>query len=262
MGSTEDARPEPADQTPALRVSANEVNPPLPPRRGSRQYKYFDLVMAAFVAVLLCSNLIGPAKVCNVGGVTFGAGNLFFPLSYIFGDILTEVYGYARSRRVIWAGFAAMVFATVMSQVVLRMPAHLADPFQQAYEPAIELVFGGTGRHVAASRVAFWMGEFVNSFGRAKMKVATEGRWLWMRTIGSTVVGQAVDSVIFYPLAFGGVWSNATLVKVLVANYLLKCAWEALNTPITYLIVNRLKRVEHEDYYDIDTDFSPFKLGD
>ena len=231
------------------------------PQPQRRTYRYFDLVMAAFVAVLLCSNLIGPAKVCTLFGVSFGAGNLFFPLSYIFGDILTEVYGYAKSRRVIWAGFGAMAFATLMTQVVLRMPPE-ASEFQQHYQPALEMVFGGTWRIVAASLLAFWAGEFVNSFVLAKMKIASNGRRLWMRTIGSTIVGQAVDSAIFYPLAFAGTWSTSTLVKVMLANYVLKCSWEALNTPITYAIVNFLKRAEHEDFYDRGTNFTPFSLGE
>lgn len=231
----------------------------LPPAHPRPRYKYFDLVMAAFVAVLLCSNLIGPAKVCSVLGITFGAGNLFFPLSYIFGDILTEVYGYARSRRVIWTGFGAMVFATIMTQVVIRMPPE-GSAFQQQYQPALEMIFGGTWRIVAASLLAFWAGEFVNSFILAKMKILSRGKALWTRTIGSTIVGQAVDSAIFYPLAFAGMWSNETLVKVMITNYLLKCAWEAINTPFTYIVVTALKRAEHEDWYDVGTNFSPFTL--
>ncbi|MCS6799288.1 MAG: queuosine precursor transporter [Myxococcota bacterium] len=217
--------------------------------------------MAAFVAVLLCSNLIGPAKVVDVGGFVFGAGNLFFPLSYIFGDILTEVYGYARSRKVIWAGFGAMVFATLMTQVVLALPAEQTE-FQQRLGPALEMVFGGTWRVVAGSILAFWAGEFANSYVLAKMKVWTEGRYLWTRTIGSTAVGQAVDSLVFYPVAFLGVWSSETLWTVVLTNYLVKVGWEALNTPVTYAIVGFLKRAENEDYYDRDTSFTPFSLRD
>lgn len=235
--------------------------PPVAAPHARHAYRYFDLVMAGFVAVLLCSNLIGPAKVCTLFGFTFGAGNLFFPLSYIFGDILTEVYGYAKSRKVIWAGFAAMIFATVMSQVVLRMPPESSD-FQGAYQPALELVFGSTWRIVAASIIGFWAGEFVNSFILAKMKILTSGRWLWTRTIGSTMGGQAVDSLIFYPLAFHGIWSPGTLGKVMLANFLLKVGWEAVNTPVTYAIVGFLKRRENEDWYDTDTNFTPFSLED
>jgi len=237
-------------------------HPPETPGQQKRSYKYYDLVMAAFVAVLLCSNLIGPAKVCTVGGISFGAGNLFFPLSYVFGDILTEVYGYARSRKVIWAGFAAMAFATVMSQAVLRMPpAHTT--FNAQLQPALEIVFGGTWRSVLASILAFWAGEFTNSYVLAKMKIFTKGKHLWARTIGSTIVGQAVDSTLFYPIAFLGVWSDDTpLLYVMLFNFALKVGWEAVNTPITYWIVNSLKRAEHEDYYDRDTNFTPFSLDD
>ena len=241
------------------------------PARG-RHYKYFDLVMAGFVTVLLCSNLIGPAKTCEIAlpfavpfigsALVFGAGNLFFPISYIFGDILTEVYGYARTRKVIWAGFGAMVFATVMSQAVIRMPASPNEPYNQVIQPAIETVFGSTWRIVVGSIVAFWAGDFVNSFVLAKMKIVTRGRFLWMRTIGSTIAGQAVDSAIFYPVAFLGVWSPDTMVKVVVFNWLFKVGVEALFTPITYMIVNFLKKAEKEDFYDRGTDFTPFSLAD
>ena len=236
-----------------------------------RHYKYYSLVMAAFVTVLLCSNLIGPAKTCEVhlpfalpwlGSVLiFGAGNLFFPISYIFDDVLTEVYGYARARKVVWAGFGAMVFATFMSFVVIHMPAAPSVPYNAIVQPAIETVFGNTWRLVLGSMLAFWAGDFVNSYVLAKMKILTNGRFLWMRTIGSTIAGEAVDSVIFYPLAFVGLWPSDLVVRVLVSNYLLKCGWEALMTPITYRVVNALKRAEHEDYYDRDTNFTPFSLS-
>jgi len=227
-----------------------------------RHYKYYDLVMAAFVTVLLCSNLIGPGKVCNYWGFTFGAGNLFFPISYIFGDILTEVYGYARARKVIWAGFGAMIFATFMSQIVLRMPVDPGEPYNKIIQPALETVFGNTWRIVAGSILAFWAGDFSNSYVLAKMKLITNGRFLWMRTIGSTMVGQAVDSVIFYPLAFWGVWTPGKMLQVILFNYTIKVVWEAINTPITYAIVGFLKRAENEDYYDRTTDFTPFSLND
>jgi uncharacterized integral membrane protein (TIGR00697 family) len=224
-------------------------------------YKYYDLVMAAFVTVLLCSNLIGPAKLCTVGGITFGAGNIFFPISYIFGDILTEVYGYSRSRRVIWVGFAALIFASIMSQVVIRMPG-LSDPGQVATQAAIEHVFGGTWRIVLASICGFWAGEFANSYTLAKMKVRSEGKHLWIRFICSTIVGQAVDTAVFYPLAFFGIWTSSQLFAVIIANYVFKVLWEILGTPMTYAIVGYLKRTEHEDYYDRDTNFSPFTMKD
>ena len=226
-----------------------------------RQYRYYDLVMAAFVTVLLCANLIGPAKITQlelplIGMVTFGAGVLFFPISYIFGDILTEVYGYARARKVVWAGFAALIFASFMSWAVVSFPPAAGWGNQAAYEA----VYGQVPRIVLASLVAFWAGELVNSYVLAKMKLATKGRFLWMRTIGSTLAGEALDSMIFYTIAFYGVWSNDLLLTVMATNYLIKCGWEALATPITYRIVNWLKRVEHEDYYDRDTDFNPFTL--
>jgi uncharacterized integral membrane protein (TIGR00697 family) len=224
-----------------------------PPRR----YRYYDLIMAAFVTVLLCSNLIGVGKPTHVGPVVFGAGVLFFPISYLFGDVLTEVYGYARARRVVWAGFGALVFASLMSWIVLALPPAAGWRGQAT----MQAVFGQTPRIVLASLVAFWAGEFANSFTLARMKVRTGGRFLWMRTIGSTIVGEAVDSLIFYPAAFLGVWDTATVMKVVASNYLIKVAWEVIATPLTYRIVAFLKRHEHEDWFDRDTDFTPFSLS-
>jgi uncharacterized integral membrane protein (TIGR00697 family) len=228
-----------------------------------RTYRYFDLIMAAFVAVLLCSNLIGVQKVSYihlpfVGDYVYGAGVLFFPISYLFGDILTEVYGYKRSRRVIWAGFGALVFASLMSYIVTSLPPAATMSAEQ--QNAVNAIFGQTWRIVLASLLAFWLGEFVNSFVLAKMKVATEGRFLWLRTIGSTFAGEAVDSLIFYPIAFLGTWSNEQVVSVMIGNYFIKVLWEVLATPLTYGIVGYLKRVEHEDYFDRETDFNPFTL--
>jgi uncharacterized integral membrane protein (TIGR00697 family) len=220
-------------------------------------YRYYDFIMALFVTVLLCSNLIGVTKVCSVGGMTFGAGVLFFPISYLFGDVLTEVYGYALSRRVVWAGFGALIFASFMSYIVVALPPALDWPHQAA----VETVFGSTPRVVLASLAAYFVGEFANSFVLAKMKVWTEGRKLWARTIGSTVIGEFVDSVIFYPLAFLGTWDSALVFKVMLSNYAIKVLWEALMTPLTYRIVGFLKRAENADHYDRNTDFSPFKLG-
>ena len=236
--------------------------------RPRSRYRYYDLVLAGFVAVLLCSNLIGTAKVSEltlpiVGGVfVFGVGNIFFPISYIFGDVLTEVYGYARARRVIWAGFIAMVFASVMAYVVVHLPASATEPFNATLQPAIEVVFGNTWRIAVASIAAFWVGDFVNAYVLARMKVATQGRWLWMRTIGSTIVGQAVDSMIFYPIAFAGIWAGETLLAVIAFNWFFKVMVEVLMTPLTYATVGWLKRHEHEDYYDTDTNFTPFSLKD
>lgn len=219
--------------------------------------------MAAFVAVLLCSNLIGVHKVTSVnlpfyGEYIFGAGVLFFPISYLFGDILTEVYGYARSRKVIWAGFGALIFASLMSLVVTSLPP--AKTMSAEQQSAINLIFGQVPRIVLASLTAFWIGEFVNSFVMAKMKIFLKGRFLWMRTIGSTILGEIADSLVFYPIAFFGVWSNEQLISVMIGNYFIKVMWEVLATPFTYLIVGFLKKAENEDYYDKETDFNPFSL--
>ncbi len=227
-----------------------------------RHYKYYDLVMAGFVTVLLCSNLIGPGKVCLVWGITFGAGNLFFPISYIFGDVLTEVYGYARARKVIWAGFGAMIFATIMSYFVIQFPVDPGEPFNERMQPALETVFGNTWRIVLGSILGFWAGDFANSFVLAKMKLLTRGRYLWTRTIGSTMVGQLVDSVIFYPIAFLGVWTTGKMIEVILFNFVFKVAVEAVFTPVTYAVVGFLKRAEREDYYDYKTNFTPFSLKD
>lgn len=212
--------------------------------------------MAAFVTVLLCSNLIGASKIASAGGFSFGAGVLFFPISYIFGDVLTEVYGYARARRVVWAGFGAMIFASFMSWIVLSLPP--AEGW--AHQAAFETVFAATPRIVIGSLIAFFCGEFCNSYVLAKMKVATGGKFLWLRTIGSTIVGEGVDSLLFYPIAFYGIWPDDLVVKVMFSNYLIKVGWEAVITPFTYLIVNALKKAEHEDHFDRQTDFNPFTL--
>ncbi|MGB7408331.1 MAG: queuosine precursor transporter [Pontixanthobacter sp.] len=229
--------------------------------RPARSYRYYDLVMAAFVAILLLSNIIGASKPSYIilpGGSewSFGAGVLFFPISYIIGDVLTEVYGYAKARRVIWTGFAALAFMAFMAWAVVALPAAEGWPGQEAYE----FVFGNSWRIVLASIVAFWVGEFANSFVLAKMKVWTAGRFLWMRTIGSTVVGQGFDSLIFYPLAFYGLagWPPELIGQLIVSQWLIKTAWEALLTPVTYLVIGKLKRAEGADVYDTNTDFSPF----
>lgn len=234
---------------------------PEPPK--ARQYRYYDLIMAAFITVLLCSNLIGVHKVSSInlpfyGEYIYGAGVLFFPISYLFGDILTEVYGYARSRRVIWAGFSALVFASLMAFVVTALPA--AKTMSAEQQQAINLIFGQVPRIVMASLLAFWIGEFVNSFVLAKMKLFSAGKFLWMRTIGSTVMGEIADTMIFYPIAFYGIWSNEQLISVMIGNYFIKVLWEVAATPFTYFIVGFLKKAEHEDYYDRDTNFNPFTL--
>jgi uncharacterized integral membrane protein (TIGR00697 family) len=230
--------------------------------KDPRHYRYYDLIMAAYVCILLCANLIGPAKVAAVhvpviGQVTFVAGVLFFPLSYIFGDILTEVYGYARDRRCVWAGFGALAFAAFMASVIVALPPAAEWRTKQVH---VQAIFGSTWRIIGASIIAFWSGSLVNSYVLAKMKIWTKGRWLWTRTIGSTICGEAVDSGLFYTLAFYGTWDQALLIKVMATQYVLKTAWEVVNTPITYRVVAFLKRAEHEDYYDTDTNFTPFSL--
>ena len=230
------------------------------------RFRYYDFVMAGFVTILLLSNLIGASKPSYVtlpGGTewSFGAGVLFFPVSYIIGDVLTEVYGYARARRVIWTGFAALLFMAFMAWVVVALPPAEGWDGQESYEK----VFGNTWRIVAASMIAFWAGEFANSYVLARMKVWTQGRHLWMRTIGSTVVGQGLDSVIFYPLAFYGIagWPPELLWQVVLSQWLIKTTWEAVLTPVTYAVVGWLKRREGVDIYDETTDFSPFaRSGD
>jgi uncharacterized integral membrane protein (TIGR00697 family) len=234
------------------------------PTAAPRSYRYYDFVMAAFVTVLICSNFIGAAKQATVelpllGTVTFGAGVLFFPISYIFGDILTEVYGYGRDRRVVWVGFAALVFASFMAWVVISLPPAGSD-FMKSYQGHLEGVFGNSWRIAAGSMIAFWCGSFANSYTLAKMKIWTGGKYLWSRTIGSTLVGEAIDSSLFYFIAFYGIWATGDLVKIVIAQYILKTTWEIVMTPLTYKVVGFLKRKENEDYYDRDTNFTPFSV--
>ena len=228
----------------------------------NRQFRYYDFVMAAYVCILLCSNLIGPAKETSLevpilGTITFLSGVLFFPISYIFGDILTEVYGYGRDRRVVWAGFAALIFAAVMAAIVVHLPPSERG---RANQPALEAIFGNTPRIIVASILAFLCGTFVNSYVLAKMKILTKGRWLWTRLVGSTVCGEFVDSVLFYFIAFYGLWDFPHLVAVMLTQYCLKSGWEIVAAPLTYRVVAFLKRAENEDYYDTDTNFTPFSL--
>lgn len=229
-----------------------------------RHFRYFDFVMAAFVTILLLSNVLGAGKVAvidlpGIGLWPFGAGILFFPVGYVIGDILTEVYGYARARRCIWAGTAALLFMAFMSWVVVALPPAADWKGQGAYEA----VFGQVPRIVFASIIAFWAGEFVNSYVLARMKLWTGGKHLWSRTIGSTIAGQGIDSLIFYPLAFWGAegWTSDLVLKVLVTQWILKVSWEVILTPLTYVAVNFLKRREGVDVFDSGTDFTPFKAG-
>jgi uncharacterized integral membrane protein (TIGR00697 family) len=225
-------------------------------RNRRRDYRYFDVVMSAFVIILVVSSTAGGPKVTHVFGLTVGAGIFFYPFIYIFNDILTEVYGYTHSRKAVWMGFAGLLFASVMTLVITKLPPAPGWTDQKAYET----VFGQTPRIVFASLIAFATGEFVNSFMLAKMKIFTHGSKLWMRTIGSTIVGVAVDSIVFYPLAFYGTWGTDLLLTVMGTEYCLKVGGEALFTPFTYWVCGFLKRAEHEDYYDYDTDFTPFSL--
>ncbi len=219
-----------------------------------RTFRYYDFIMAAFCTTLLCANLIGASKVSTVFGQTFGTGILFFPITYLFNDILTEVYGYARSRKVVWAGFISLIFASTMSWFIVALPPSAGWPHQEAYET----VYGQAPRITMASLCAFFCGEFTNSAVLAKLKVFTEGRFLALRTIGSTVVGEAVDSLIFYPLAFWGVWESSLVLQIMMSNYVIKVLWEVLATPFTYKIIAWLKNRESEDYYDRKTNFNPF----
>lgn len=233
-----------------------------------RSYRFFDLVMALFVTVLIVSNIASSAKIVDWGVSLFGvrlafdAGTILFPVSYIFGDILTEVYGYRRSRRVIWTGFACLALSALIFWIVRILPG---DPEWERYagQQAYEAILGGmsTGGIVLASLLGYWSGEFANSFTLAKMKILTRGRWLWTRTIGSTLVGELVDTAVFVGIAsLAGVFPWSLFVTLVLTNYLFKVGVEAIMTPVTYLVVGTLKRLEQEDYYDYDTDFNPFRL--
>jgi uncharacterized integral membrane protein (TIGR00697 family) len=234
----------------------------------NRDYKYYDFIMALFVAVLLISNIASAAKIVDWGISLFGlplafdAGTLLFPISYIFGDILTEVYGYKKSRRVIWAGFGAAGLMSLTFWLVGLMPGERTWQ-EYAGQAAYEAILGGVayGGIVIASLAAYFAGEFSNSFVLAKMKVATQGRWLWLRTIGSTLVGQGIDTITFVLIAvWFGVFPQEIAFSLMTANYIFKVGIEILFTPITYAIVGFLKRAEQEDYYDRETNFNPFSL--
>jgi len=227
-------------------------------------HRYYDLILAAFVVVLLCSNFIGAGKAAVIdlpyfGPVIFGAGILFFPISYFFGDILTEVYGYAYDRRAVWAGFVALAFAAIMAQIVIALPVAPGEYMAQ-YQQGMVSVFGNSWRIALASMLAFWCGSFVNGYVLAKLKIWTQGRCLWVRTIGSTAFGELVDSSLFYVLAFYGIWPIHEVIQVALVQYVLKTFWEVLATPLTYWVVNTLKRKESADHYDIHTNFTPFRV--
>lgn len=233
-----------------------------------KQYRYFDIIMAVFVTVLVLSNIASSAKIVDLGfslgnvPLAFDAGTILFPVSYIFGDVLTEVYGYRKSRRVIWAGFACLALSAVIFGIVRVLPG---EATWQGYagDEAYNAILGGmsTGGIVLASLAGYWTGEFSNSFILAKMKVLTNGRWLWTRTIGSTLVGELVDTVMFVAVSSAfGVFPWSLFLTLTVTNYLFKCGVEALMTPVTYGVVGYLKKVENEDYYDRETNFNPFVM--
>jgi uncharacterized integral membrane protein (TIGR00697 family) len=235
--------------------------------KDERQYRYFDLIMAVFVTVLIISNIASSAKIVDLGFSIFGVpmafdgGTILFPVSYIFGDILTEVYGYQRSRRVIWTGFACLALSSVILGLVRILPGE-AQWQQYAGDKAFLAILGGmsSGGIVLASLLGYWSGEFTNSFTLAKMKILTRGRWLWTRTIGSTLVGELVDTIVFVIVAsIFKVFPWSLFVTLSLTNYLFKCSIEAAMTPVTYAVVNLLKKAEREDYYDRGTDFNPFK---
>jgi uncharacterized integral membrane protein (TIGR00697 family) len=219
-------------------------------------YKYFDLIMALFVAVLLISN-IASTKILQLGPFTFDGGTLLFPVSYIFGDILTEVYGYRRSRRVIWVGFGSAALMAGVLALVGALPPAEGWENQAAYEA----ILGATPRIVAASLIAYFAGEFSNSYTLAKMKVLTQGRWLWTRTIGSTLIGQGVDTLLFVAIAFAGTVPWSLFWSIVISNYIFKVGLETIMTPVTYRAIAFLKKEENVDVYDTDTDFNPFKLS-
>ena len=232
----------------------------------SEIFRFFDLIVGVFVTVLVVSNIASSAKIVDWGFNLFGvplafdAGTILFPISYIFGDILTEVYGYRRSRRVIWIGFACLALSAVIFWVIRLMPG---EATWQGYagDAAYDTILGGmsTGGIVLASLAGYWTGEFTNSFILAKMKVLTEGRWLWARTLGSTVTGQLMDTVMFVVVASAfGVFPWSLFLTLTLTNYLFKCGVEALMTPLTYVVVGALKRAENEDYFDRNTNFNPF----
>ncbi|MBN1657523.1 MAG: queuosine precursor transporter [Anaerolineae bacterium] len=220
-------------------------------------YRYFDLILALFVAVLLISN-VASTKIVDLGPFTFDGGTLLFPVSYIFGDVLTEVYGYRRSRRVIWAGFGSAALMAAVLVVVGALPPAEGWEYQEAYQA----ILGTTPRIVLGSLIAYFAGEFSNSYVLARMKVYTQGRWLWTRTIGSTLVGEGVDTLLFVTIAFAGTLPWGLFWSIVLSNYVFKVGLEVAMTPATYRIVSFLKAHEGVDVYDVDTDFNPFKLGE
>ena len=218
-----------------------------------RQFKYLSTLLTIFVAVLIISNVVGQ-KLCLIWGFKIGGANLLFPLTYIFGDVFTEVYGYAASRRAIWLGFTCSFLLSAMGMIMVALPPHPEWHNQEAYAT----IFGFVPKMVLASLIAYWCGEFSNSITLAKLKVYTRGKHLWARTISSTVVGQLVDTSVFLTLAFGATLGFSSLMELIITSYSFKVIYEIVATPLTYWVVNGLKRMEGIDAYDFDTDFNPF----
>jgi len=218
-------------------------------------FKYYDVIACLFVAVLIVSN-IASAKVSHIGPFDFDGGTVLFPIAYIFDDILTEVYGYAKSRKIIWLGFFSLIVMAVTLAAVQYLPSAPGWTNQAAYEAVV----GFVPRIVVASMTAYWLGEFLNSFVLAKMKLWTNGKYLWTRTVGSTVAGEAIDSIAFTLIAFFGVLPLATVFNIMATIYVFKVLYEIIATPVTYKIISFLKKSESADYYDRGTNFTPFKL--
>src|SRR3954454_23703225 len=232
---------------------ASESRDAVTGRKAAANYKYLDSFITLFVVILVVSNLIAP-KFFAVGPLRISAAQMLFPITYIFGDIFTEVYGYSASRKAIWYGFFSSFLMVVITYIAVVIPP--APEFRD--EAAYETVFKPVGRIVAASLFAYWCGEFANSYTMAKLKLVTKGRHLWTRTIGSTVVGQAVDTTVVMFAAFYGTRSVGVIVNLIVSGYLIKVVYETLMTPATYAVVNWLKRAEGVDYFDYQTNFNPF----
>jgi queuosine precursor transporter len=222
----------------------------------ARRYKYLDVLTTMFVVILLVSNLVAQ-KICMIGPFAVSGAVLLFPITYIFGDVFTEVYGFSASRRAIWLGFFGTALLYLMGAIVIALPGAPDWKNQEAFA----VVFGFIPRILAASLIAFWAGEFANSYTMAKLKLLTDGKKLWTRTIGSTVVGQGVDTVLVITLTFAGRYPMRTLANIIVTGYLLKVGYEVLATPVTYLVIGWLKRSEHADAFDRHEDFNPFSFG-
>jgi uncharacterized integral membrane protein (TIGR00697 family) len=236
---------------------SNQLDDPRLPREDRLELRYYDILSVLAATVAVCTNML-VLKVARIGPFTFGGAVVFFPITYILGDVLTEVYGFRRARRVIWLSFGAQLYAAAMSWAVLHMPP---DPGKLEIQRHYEAVFSATPRVFAASLLAFLVGDFVNSIIMARRKVIDQGRAFWKRAILSTVVGQAADSLLFYPLAFAGIWSWPLIGTIMVTHYTLKVGIEVLGVPLSYRAVVFLKRAEGVDHYDIATDFNPFGLS-